>query len=1122
MARRKFMLAPLSPRLLVLYIVSVFVVCSDGHSFRNSKGNGAPRELEGLDPGTLQSALVSPFRDPYQQDPYQQGYASKKGQAVCSCSKQQTLLRSRGPGDWNLLGFIEMGGDCKDVKCILDKLKEIKHPCKDVVQKIVGNTGAPDVVNLKTVFKAMTDVNELVENVEKCIDKIDSGLNLDREDKTIVQKYIVKIKESKLYKTAFNVKAAIEQCSFKNTMQDDDVTGFLAELQGCLKALETLSTPTEDTESPGFLNDKIKKMVEGITGINGAIDIVFMCTDIDSLETATHCVNKIEKDFMTVQTELCKYMETSCKKIEKMKVFRLKAVARKEFGKQITSKLLKGLGAVVKLTKTAFSMYEKFTKSQMKFYKEAKCMCDPGAVAYGTPACSGDTVMVQVEGKEVEAPKLETQQECAEKHVTAHLEKLGPEWIKNFADAGFQLLCKSAASATGLGSFAGVVVCDAAVGEANKIVAAFLTPEHEDSDMNVFLKELRTWMPDFVVGNTFEGLIRNKKTMRRDFHQMVCVCAPESDPHSSKRMLKEHKIGGSRVVSTSFGCKGLNEPNKQKLATLYDQLRPNDPPFCEITYDDDGNENTRKEWHDNEDFEEIQKKMEEILSKKTGCWPCRQFKNKNEVVEDMKRNEELLKVKSDDEDALEQPDKADKANIEKEWDCDETIADDDSDMVPKFSKDVIVNPNDPESQQKTQYEECEEHNKKVADHMEDKKITDSANMWDCEKSYEDYGIDPKEGTKLLSTKEFKKNFMSWNSSQRQSYKFIKFFAGQVITEGFKPKAVDTTLLKPILAELGIGGLNDYTEGKKKAGKNMFAYVWKVYCRYRNKHSTKDEDTRNQNTARMRENALNKKLKEEADKAASKEKHTEQDCDKTKTEVDKDGATTRGPKYPKDDAKYSTEFCKDGIHENLVTENKERVEANQPIETYIQENHFERDDTGNYIVASASKDNAAKRSCPGFTSYEYCKNNNLRIKKNKKERKRLEQNIKEQEDESSCITFMDECIVSECARNGALCGRYPKLEDHYRCFLPSEQGDNNYISKKCFDYIKKTKKFKLDKGVCERTSTTTSTCSADDECQSKEGDEKCQGDCVCDESGVNECECHKNLVEFKEKVYGALK
>ena len=121
--------------------------------------------------------------------------------------------------------------------------------------------------------------------------------------------------------------------------------------------------------------------------------------------------------------------------------------------------------------------------------------------------------------------------------------------------------------------------------------------------------------------------------------------------------------------------------------------------------------------------------MEEILSKKTGCWPCRQFKNKNEVVEDMKRNEELLKVKSDDEDALEQPDKADKANIEKEWDCDETIADDDSDMVPKFSKDVIVNPNDPESQQKTQYEECEEHNKKVADHMEDKKITDSANVF---------------------------------------------------------------------------------------------------------------------------------------------------------------------------------------------------------------------------------------------------------------------------------------------------------------------------------------------------------------------------------------------------------
>ena len=1103
MARRKFMLAPLSPRLLVLYIVSVFVVCSDGHSFRNSKGNGAPRELEGLDPGTLQSALVSPFRDPYQQDPYQQGYASKKGQAVCSCSKQQTLLRSQGPGDWNLLGFIEMGGDCKDVKCILDKLKEIKHPCKDVVQKIVGNTGAPDVVNLKTVFKAMTDVNELVENVEKCIDKIDSGLNLDREDKTIVQKYIVKIKESKLYKTAFNVKAAIEQCSFKNTMQDDDVTGFLAELQGCLKALETLSTPTEDTESPGFLNDKIKKMVKGITGINGAIKIVLACTDIDSLETAQECVNKIEEEYKTVETELCKYMETSCKKIKKMKAFRLKA--RKKFGKQI--KLLKGLGKVVKLDKTAFGMFEKFTKSQMKFFKEAKCMCDPGGVAYGTPACSGDTVMVEVEGKEVEAPKLETQQECIEKHITARLEKLGPKWIKNFADAGFQLLCKSAATATGLGSFAGLVGCTLAAGQVNEIVAAFLTPEHEDSDMNVFLKELRTWMPDFVVSNTFEDLIRNKKSMRRDFHQMVCVCAPESDPHSSKRMLEEHKIGSNgRIMSISFGCEGLIEPDQKKLATLYNRLRPNDPPFCEITYDEDGNENTRQIGHDNEDFVQIQKKMEEILSKKTDCWPCRQFKNKNEVIDDMKRNEELLKVTSDDEKALEQPDKADKANMEKPWNCDETIDDGDGNMVPRFAKVGIVNPNDTEPEQKTQYEECEEHNKKVADHMKDKKFTDSANMWDCEKSYEniqkDYGIDLAEGQKLFyelrgKPRNFRKEKMKgWNSSQRQSYKLFLFKKEKKI-QG-KPRSRTKFYpwqIQAILKELGIEDFERASEPE----------LWKVYCRCRNQLATKDQDREFKQNEKKREKASKKKLKEEEEKAAVKEKHTEQDCDQLN--IDSDGK----PKYPKDDAEYSAFFCRGGKYENLITENKQRVEKNEPIETYIQDNHFERDDTGNYIVASASDDNAAKRECPGFTSYEDCKNNNLKIKKNKKERKELEKNMKDQEDESSCITFMDECIVSKCPHDGSKCGRYPKPEDHYKCFLPSKHGDNNYISKKCFDYIKKTKEFKLGIGVCERT--TTLTCSADHECDSK----NCTGDCVCDESGVNECECHKKLDDFKAKV-----
>lgn len=66
------------------------------------------------------------------------------------------------------------------------------------------------------------------------------------------------------------------------------------------------------------------------------------------------------------------------------------------------------------------------------------------------------------------------------------------------------------------------------------------------------------------------------------------------------------------------------------------------------------------------------------------------------------------------------------------------------------------------------------------------------------------------------------------------------------------------------------------------------------------------------------------------------------------------------------------FCRGGKYENLITENKQRVEKNEPIETYIQDNHFERDDTGNYIVASASDDNAAKRECPGFTSYEDCK------------------------------------------------------------------------------------------------------------------------------------------------------
>ena len=81
-------------------------------------------------------------------------------------------------------------------------------------------------------------------------------------------------------------------------MQDDDVTGFLAELQGCLKALETLSTPTEDTESPGFLNDKIKKMAESVGGIRDAINIVSDCMDIDSLETAKKCVITLEEKFM--------------------------------------------------------------------------------------------------------------------------------------------------------------------------------------------------------------------------------------------------------------------------------------------------------------------------------------------------------------------------------------------------------------------------------------------------------------------------------------------------------------------------------------------------------------------------------------------------------------------------------------------------------------------------------------------------------------------------------------------------------------------------------------------------------------------------------------------------------
>eukprot|EP00942_MAST-04A_sp_MAST-4A-sp1_P005822 g5822.t1 len=91
------------------------------------------------------------------------------------------------------------------------------------------------------------------------------------------------------------------------------------------------------------------------------------------------------------------------------------------------------------------------------------------------------------------------------------------------------------------------------------------------------------------------------------------------------------------------------------------------------------------------------------------------------------------------------------------------------------------------------------------------------------------------------------------------------------------------------------------------------------------------------------------------------------------------------------------------------------------------------------------------------------------------------------------------------------GKLAGLDDEEKTTFGSYIGKIKCPGKKCLDYIKKTEEFKLDKGDCERT--TSGTCSADKECISKE----CQGDCVCDENGIDECECHKNLDKFKTKV-----
>ena len=139
-------------------------------------------------------------------------YASSD-RAGCACKAPERQLLRANNNNYNNGGFTitsswnQMNEMLKQpatslleiacgVKCILGKVKNIQHPCKDVVQQLVNapDANAPDATSLKEIFTTMNALNTFVNNVEKCDDKIGKLAGLDDEEKTTFGSYIGKIK----------------------------------------------------------------------------------------------------------------------------------------------------------------------------------------------------------------------------------------------------------------------------------------------------------------------------------------------------------------------------------------------------------------------------------------------------------------------------------------------------------------------------------------------------------------------------------------------------------------------------------------------------------------------------------------------------------------------------------------------------------------------------------------------------------------------------------------------------------------------------------------------------------------------------------------------------------------
>ena len=90
------------------------------------------------------------------------------------------------------------------------------------------------------------------------------------------------------------------------------------------------------------------------------------------------------------------------------------------------------------------------------------------------------------------------------------------------------------------------------------------------------------------------------------------------------------------------------------------------------------------------------------------------------------------------------------------------------------------------------------------------------------------------------------------------------------------------------------------------------------------------------------------------------------------------------------------------------------------------------------------------------------------------------------------------------------------------------GDNNYINRKCLQFIEKTENFKFAKGDCQPYSYTQDeekkSCSesVENRCIPKKGN-GCVGKCACDTKWLesNKCVCLKDKWEFTFKVKKAI-